>query len=166
MNKWKRWAREIAVLGVVTVIAAVVIGVWRAPSYDGSLPPLQATTMDGTPFDSTGVQKGAYILHFWATWCPVCRAETSSIDALAQDETIVTVAVKSGTDAQMQTYMRKNGLMFPVINDEKGMLASRFRISVFPTTIIVDKEGKVFWAESGYTSPWGLRARLWLAKTF
>lgn len=165
MAKWKKWAKELAVMAVVTVIAAGVIGYLRAPSYDdAALPPVRGVMLDGAMFDSAAANHAPYVLHFWATWCPVCRAEAGNIDALAKDAKVVTVAVKSGGVQEIDNYMHENGLSFPVINDQNGVIATQFKITVFPTTIIVGKDGEVFWAESGYSTTWGLKFRLWLAE--
>lgn len=164
MAKWKKWLKELVFILIFTAIAASVIGYFRAPSFKGEqLPPISAQTLSGKPFD-TGTEKGKpYILHFWATWCPVCRAEAGNIDDLAKDAKVITVAVKSGDDAALKQFMDKHGLSYPVVNDANGAIATVYKIGVFPTTIIVGKDGKVFWAESGYTTTWGLKFRLWLA---
>jgi len=167
VSKWKKWAKELALMAVITLIAASVIGYLRAPSYkDAVLPSVQVSKLFGMAYDSTEKPDQPYVLHFWATWCPVCRAEAGNIDALAKDAKVVTVAVKSGGLKEIEKYMRENGLSYPVVNDQNGAIASQFKISVFPTTIIVGKDGKVFWAESGYTTTWGLKLRLWLAEHF
>jgi len=165
--KWKKWLRELIVLAVLTAVGATVIGYLRAPSFkDAALPKVEVSRVFGVAYDSTQKPDRPYVLHFWATWCPVCRAEAGNIDALAKDETVITVAVKSGGLQEIEKYKRENGLAFPVINDQNGAIAAAFKISVFPTTIIVGKDGKVFWAESGYTTTWGLKFRLWLAGLF
>lgn len=167
MAKWKKWAKELAAMAVVTVVAATVIGYFRAPSYeDAALPEIQMSKLGGLAYDSTVPPDGPYVLHFWATWCPTCRAEAGNIDALAKEARVITVAVRSGGLQAIEDYLKENDLSFPVVNDENGVMAKAFKISVYPTTIIVDKEGKVFWAETGYTTTWGLKFRLWLAETF
>ena len=152
-------------MAVVMVIAAGVIGYLRAPSYDDAvLPPVRGVMLDGAAFDSAAANHAPYVLHFWATWCPVCRAEAGNINALAKDAKVVTVAVKSGSDEAVADYLHENGLTFPVLNDQNGVIATAYQIGVFPTTIIVGRDGKVFWAESGYSTTWGLKFRLWLAE--
>ena len=154
-------------MAAVTLVAAGVIGYMRAPSYENAvLPSVQVSKLYGLAYDSTEKPDRPYVLHFWATWCPVCRAEAGNIDALAKDAKVVTIAVKSGGLDEIGNYMNENALSFPVVNDQNGAIATQFKISVFPTTIIVGKDGKVFWAESGYTTTWGLKLRLWLAGLF
>jgi len=119
--KWKKWAKELAVMAVVMLIAASAIGYLRAPSYDdAALPSVQVSKLYGMAYDSTEKPDKPYVLHFWATWCPVCRAEAANIDALARDAKVITVAVKSGGLDEIHNYMRENGLSFPVVNDQNG----------------------------------------------
>lgn len=165
VSRWKKWAREAVVTLVIVIVASTLIGYFRAPSYENAaLPKVEVSKLFGLAYDSSVKPEEPYILHFWATWCPVCRTESPNIDALAKDAKVVTVAVKSGGLRKIDDYMRKNELSFPVINDQNGAIARTFDINVFPTTIIVDRDGKVFWAETGYSTTWGLKFRLWLAK--
>jgi len=167
VSKWKQWAKELAVMAVAAVILATVVGYLRAPSFeDAALPEVQVSKLFGMAYDSSVKPDEPYVLHFWATWCPVCRAEAGNIDALAKEAKVITVAVKSGGLQKIDAYKREHGLSFPVINDQNGAVAEAFRINVFPTTIIVGRDGKVFWAETGYTTTWGLKFRLWLADLF
>ncbi|WP_345972072.1 protein disulfide oxidoreductase [Sulfurimonas diazotrophicus] len=167
MSRWRRWLKEFIVLALLTAVGATVIGYLRAPSFEGAaLPKVEVSKLYGLAYDSSVQPDKPYILHFWATWCPVCHAEAGNIDVLAKDEKVITVAVKSGGLEKIGEYMKANGLSFPVINDQNGAIAEAFKIGVFPTTIIVDRDGKVFWAESGYTTTWGLKLRLWLAEIF
>lgn len=105
------------------------------------------------------------LVHFWATWCPVCRAEQSSIEALAKDyPNTVTVAMQSGSDAAIGKFMREQSLSFPVINDADGLISQAWGVHAVPASFIVDASGQIRFIEIGYTTGWGLRLRLWLAQ--
>lgn len=163
----KKWSRELLLMAVIILVGTSVVGYLRAPSYDdAALPSVHVSKLYGMAYDSTEKPDQPYVLHFWATWCPVCRAESGNIDALAKDAKVVTVVVKSGGLKEIGKYMNDNNLSFPVVNDQNGAIAAQFKINAFPTTIIVGKDGKVFWAESGYATTWGLKFRLWLAEVF
>lgn len=164
MARWKKHLKEIAGLAMVTILLSTVIGYLRAPSYENAkLPEVRVSHLHGYGYDSSEKPKSAYILHFWATWCPTCRAEAGNIESVSHSAKVVSVAVKSGGLDQIEAFKRENGLTYPVINDQNGAIAGVFNISVFPTTIIVDRNNRVFWSETGYTTTWGLKLRLWLA---
>lgn len=100
------------------------------------------------------------VLHFWGTWCPVCRAEAANIDAVSKQYNVVTIAVNSGDNASIKHYLKEHHLEFRVINDLQGKWAHRFRVTVFPTTFIFDANGSLYFTEVGYTTTAGLFGRL------
>jgi len=60
--------------------------------------------------------------------------------------------------------MKANALDYRVINDEKGALAAKFNIEVYPTTLLYDGNGTLKFTEVGYSTTLGLQARLELIK--
>ena len=102
------------------------------------------------------------LIHFWATWCPTCSVEASNIETISEHYEVLTFAVKSDKD-DIAKYMKENALTFNVIKDKNALIAHRFKISVYPTTFIYDKDKNLVFSEVGYTSTWGLWLRMWWA---
>jgi thiol-disulfide isomerase/thioredoxin len=103
------------------------------------------------------------LIHFWATWCPTCKAEAPNIQIISENYNVLTIAVNSGTDLEIEEYIKSRNLNFMVVNDTDGRMANKVGVSVFPTTIIYDKNGEVFFSDVGYTTTLGLRLRMFLA---
>ena len=101
------------------------------------------------------------IVHIWATWCPVCKAEADNIQRLSEHYEVITIAVNSGTDSEIKNYLEENHLNYRVINDQGGTIAQKFNIAVYPTTFIYDAEKNLVFSEVGYTSSFGLLMRMW-----
>ena len=99
------------------------------------------------------------LVHFWATWCPVCKVEAPNIQTLSKYYNVVTIAVKSDKN-NTKNYMKKNNLNFKVINDSDGFIAEQFHINVYPSTFIYNKDKKLIFSEVGYTSTFGMWVRL------
>jgi thiol-disulfide isomerase/thioredoxin len=114
--------------------------------------------LDQSPFDIQQLKGQPFLLHFWASWCPVCRLEEGSIDALAKDYPVITVASWSDDVA---SYMEENKLSFPVLSDPDGDLAAVYGIKGVPASFFVDAQGRIQFVEIGYTSEIGFRLRLW-----
>ena len=105
------------------------------------------------------------MIHFWATWCPVCKAEIDNIQSISKDYQVITIAVKSGSDEDIQSYLDERDLDFKFINDSDGFFAEQFNVNIYPTTFIYDKDKNMLFSDVGYTSTWGLRLRmLWAGK--
>jgi peroxiredoxin len=158
--RWKRWLRDILV--VVAVVAAVQW--WQGRDLTrGDAPPLAGHLLDGR-LASLGDYRGEPVLvHFWATWCPICRLEEDAIDAIARDHAVLTVATSSGTPEELAAYLGERDLSFAVLPDEDGSLARLWGVSGVPATFVVDGAGRIAHATVGYSTGWGLRARLWWA---
>jgi len=60
-------------------------------------------------------------------------------------------------------YMRENGLDFPVLLDESGLLSVAWGVRGVPSSFIIDADGQIRHLAVGYTTELGLRFRLWLA---
>ena len=48
--------------------------------------------------------------------------------------------------------MEENGYTYPVLMDETGEVSAMFGISAYPTTYMIDREGKVYGYVSGTLS--------------
>jgi len=152
----------------ILLVLAVFIGVqwWQArPLASGPAPALSGTLLDGRPLslERLGAQGDGrpVLVHFWATWCPMCKMGQGTIDAIARDHRVVSVAMQSGNASDLRAYMDEQGLSFPVVPDQDGTLASAWGVPGVPASFVVDGAGRIRFATVGYTTEAGLRARLW-----
>lgn len=169
MDKLKSWLRGRALrwtaellLVVLVVMAVRVWQQWDLPQ--GQALPLAGKLVDGGAAALPDPGGQPVLVHFWASWCPVCRLEQGSIQAIARDHRVITVAMQSGSEAEVRSHLRAEGLDFAVLNDPDGQLAARWGIRGVPTSFIVDATGRIRFVEVGYTTELGLRARLWWAR--
>lgn len=159
-NKYIKYLLELFFLLFVAVIIANGISIYR--SVDLNKNQLQTTSFmlnDGSKYKTE--EKKPLIIHFWATWCPICKAEISNIEFISKHYQVLTVVVKSGNDYEIKKYMDEHKLNFRVINDNDGSMARKFNISMFPTTIIYDKNKNTAFTDVGYTSAIGMLLKVW-----
>lgn len=147
---------------VVVLVFVLAQQYQKRDLIDGPIPSFSAQTLQGTMFDSSDMQGKSYILHFWASWCPICRFEQDAIQDLSQDYPLIGVAMQSGDLEKVSTYMREHNLTFTTLLDEQGQLAQQFGVKGVPTTLLINSRGEVAFSEIGYTSELGLRLRMWL----
>lgn len=159
--KWRGYALNLLLL--VLVVAGIRF--WQQRDMvTGAAPQLQGVTLAGQTYTLPIHPEKPVLVHFWATWCPVCRAEQNSIDTIAQDDpTVITVAMQSGTPEQVAAHMREQGIDFPVLNDPDGSIARAWGVHAVPVSFIIAPDGSVKFVEVGYTTEIGLRIRRWLA---
>ncbi len=159
----RRWLwRAIELVAVLVLILG--IRAWQqSGTARGPAPALAGELLDGKPVVLAAYTGQPVLVHFWATWCPICRAEQGSIDALARDMSVITVAMQSGDRSAVTQYLRNEALRFPVLNDPDGVMATRWGVRAVPASFIVDGAGQIRFVEVGYTTGVGLRLRMWLA---
>lgn len=87
------------------------------------------------------------MLNFWATWCPPCRSEMPAMSELygeLEGSDFEMAAVNVGeTEELVKAFIREFDIDFPVYFDPLGNAADSFGISAIPTTLILDRRGKV-----------------------
>ena len=153
MNKFKEYLKEIVKSVLIIVVVLNAYSYYRAQDLNKEKLPLQNISMNEKPL----------MIHFWATWCPVCKIEAPNIQKISEDYKVITIASQSGTDKEIQKYLQDNDVSFSFINDENNDYAKKFNITVFPTTLIYDKDKNLVFSEVGYTSTFGLQLRMWWA---
>lgn len=104
--------------------------------------------LNGGPVQLSQYRGKVVLLNIWATWCGPCKKEIPDLNEIhaeygSQDVVVLGVLLESGTREEVKAALDKDfTLHYPQwLGDEK--LSRQFEISGFPTTIIIDKEGKI-----------------------
>lgn len=109
------------------------------------------------------------VLHFWGTWCPPCKKEFPEFTKLAAhfadnpDVAIVSVSSSGGPEYNLQTlhdetveFMSAYGATMPTYSDPAAMTRQQIALILpngsmgYPTTLVVDRDGKIFKLLDGY----------------
>jgi thiol-disulfide isomerase/thioredoxin len=106
-RKWRGYA--INLLLFVLVVAGIRF--WQQRDMvSGQAPNLQGVTLSGQPYSLPAHPGHPVLVHFWASWCPVCRAEQGSIAAIAHDDpNVITIVMQSGKPEEAAKHMREQG---------------------------------------------------------
>jgi len=171
---WARNWKSHALTLLAFLLAYAAIHAWQTRHLPSGLAPAfgapaagKATPTDIRLDDWRQAHAGrAVALHFWADWCPICRMEEGSISALQQDWPVLGVAMQSGDAARVQSVLNRRSLTWLTVVDPDGSLSRRYGLSSVPAFIVLDAQGRIRFAEVGYTTETGMRLRLWWAQNF
>lgn len=161
-HKLTKYLKEALLFIVVMTIFANILSFYRSSDLNKEPLNLKEVTLLGNTIYKVP-QNEPVLIHFWASWCPTCKVEAQNIETISKSFNVLTIALKSGSDKEINEYLKSRNLTFKVVNDSSGEITGRYSVSVFPTTIIYDKEGNEVFSEVGYTSTLGLWLRMWLA---
>lgn len=119
-----------------------------------TMPSYEALWLDGSKFDLSSKRGKVVLLNLWATWCGPCRYEIPELQRLhdayaGRDFEVIGVSVdESGLEA-VRTFVAENKMTYPIVLDEPGKLATIMNSSVLPTSVLLDRAGKVVWKKYG-----------------
>jgi thiol-disulfide isomerase/thioredoxin len=158
---WRKRALEV----LLFVVLVAGIRAWQQRDMpSGAAPPLAGTKLDGSAYILPARPGQPVLVQFWATWCSICRMEQGGIEAISRDHrNTITVAMQSGSAAEVRKHLVKEGLDFPVVNDPDGSLSAAWGVHAVPASFVIGPDGRIRFVEVGYTTGLGLRLRLWLA---
>ena len=99
--------------------------------------------------------KGKFVLlDFWASWCGPCIQEMPALDKLAQKYQMLGVQVwgvnVENDSSAAKAYLSKVQVAFPILFDVDNSVSKDYRVEAMPTTVILDKDGKVRSVHRGY----------------
>jgi len=159
----RRWIRWMLQLAAVVVLLALLNTYNTRGAPRGQAPEISGQLLDGTSVSLQAMRGAPVLLHFWATWCPICGITQATVDAIAADYPVLSVAMDDASPEQILAYMKDHGVDYPVIHDPDYNIARRYGIRGVPSSFILDAGGNIRFVASGYTTNPGLRLRLWWA---
>lgn len=100
-------------------------------------------------------QRGNVVmLNFWASWCGPCRKEMPLLETLQkkyQRMGFVLLGVNVDEDsAAAQRFLKDVDTTFPMLQDNKGDISKLYNVDAMPTSIFIDREGKLRSVHRGY----------------
>ncbi|MCB2016070.1 MAG: TlpA family protein disulfide reductase [Hydrogenophaga sp.] len=158
----------------VTVGAGLSPVVWAAEALAGkspgyqvgdwprsrAVPAFEALSLENTPVRLSDFKGKVLLLNFWATWCPPCRAELPSMQALGEwyggDKVAVLAVNYQEAGRTVRRFLASSGLKLSVAMDANGAITRAWGIQAFPTTVLIDRQGRprqVVQGEVDWASP-------------
>jgi peroxiredoxin len=122
------------------------------------VPDVTLPSLKGSPVSLSSLKGKIVLLAFWASWCPRCEEELTFLQGVyktSPDITVVAINQESQNISRAHVERIKATLEdwkidFPVLLDKNLDAWNTFCINALPTSIILDKEGIVRWAEANY----------------
>ena len=108
---------------------------------------VQLQDLNGADVNISAFRGKIVFLNFWATWCPTCVEEMPSMEKLhlkLKDKNFALVSVSIQDPAlQVKRFFLLNKLTFTALLDPNGKTVPGFGIRAIPTTLIIDKSGRI-----------------------
>lgn len=164
----RRWLLPAITVILVAAIAAWVTFSWSDPKSTGraagdaviqqypvdervDLEDFRGTLLDGEGFASADLEGRVAVYNVWGSWCVPCRTEAPDLikvaEEFADDVSFVGINVRDGLDAA-RAFERRQKVPYPSVRAEdsgEALLAfgSSVAVAAVPTSVVVDRDGKI-----------------------
>jgi peroxiredoxin len=131
----------VAALGGAAWILRRGTGTWVAPDF-------VLQDLGGTAVRLSNFRGRIVFLNVWTTWCEPCRVEMPAMEQLYQrlaGDDFVMLAVSADADGHsvVAPFVAQLHLSFPILLDPDGQVVSRYRVTGYPESFVIDRDGRV-----------------------
>lgn len=110
-------------------------------------PPFSLKSLDGNQIALNDLRGKPIMLTFWATWCGSCTDEIPVIDKFSAGKrnqlTILTAAIDGEREKKIERFVKGKKITLPVLLDVKEKIARTYRVTMIPTTFLIDRDGLI-----------------------
>lgn len=110
-------------------------------------PELSLPDMAGRQVSLSQFRGQKVLLAFWASWCPPCQKEMSSLQRLHDNPAVRNLkilAVNVGeSKRRVASFIARQKLSLPILIDAEGIVQERYAVQQLPMVFLIDDQGKI-----------------------
>ena len=126
----------------------------QAMDMNSPAPDFTLKSLTGENLKLSELRGNVVLLNFWASWCGPCRQEMPLLEKMHNKYkglgfTVMGVNVEEDS-SKAKAMAKKDKLSFPVLFDTQSQVSKAYQVSAMPSTVIIDRDGKVRYLHKGY----------------
>jgi peroxiredoxin len=140
---------------VIAVVASFfVMSAAQAGLVEGVAPDFTLKSRSGENMKLSEFRGDVVMINFWASWCAPCRKEMPLLEDMYKkynDLGFVLLGVNVEEDSSnANDLLREIPVSFPILFDDKNEISKLYKVVAMPSTIMVDRDGKMRYIHHGY----------------
>lgn len=126
--------------------------------------PFSTHDINGNKIKLKDLRGKVVVLNFWFIGCPACMQEIPELNKLVDDykdnANVVFLAIALDSRHDLQKFLKQTEFKYDIIDDGR-YIAADYKIGLYPTSVILNKEGKVAFHTVGFA----VNSPYWMRKT-
>ena len=153
-----RWGRALAWVALMALLVVVFLQLRRTqqgPVQVGQTAPVfPLNTFDGQNYNLADLKGKVVVVNFWASWCKPCEQEAADLESAWQfykprGDVVFLGVDYVDTEPEAKAYLQKFNITYPNGPDLRTVASQAYRIGGVPETYIIDRNGKLAYAQIG-----------------
>jgi thiol-disulfide isomerase/thioredoxin len=123
-------------------------------------PSFKERDMKGNKYNLKELAGKVVVLNFWFINCPPCRREIPDlndvVDKYKDNKDVVFLAIALDQKSDLEDFLKISPYKYNIVDDGR-FTAQKYNINLYPTHVVIDKQGKILFHTSGLSSgtvPW------------
>lgn len=150
------YSHRLRVCLLAGLIALLVPLAVSAAEVDKPAPDFTLKSLAGSNLKLSEMTGNVVLINFWASWCGPCREEMPLLNALHNKYaplgfSVLGVNVEENADAA-RGFLKGFPVDFPVLLDSSNQVSKQYQVIAMPTTVVIDRDGKIRFLHQGYKS--------------
>jgi thiol-disulfide isomerase/thioredoxin len=137
----------------------LIIAAFVTTSLLAQFPDYEVKDIDQNRISLTDLQgERITVLDFWATWCKPCVTAIPKINSIYEEFSpkgvgFIGVNVDGPRNlSKVKPFATSVNIKYPVVLDPNQDLVDRFNITVFPSLLVLDENGKEVFIHEGFNA--------------
>lgn len=142
-------------MSLARYLSAALFAVGLSTLISSPAQAVELTQLEGSPVKSADQLHGkVVVIDFWASWCGPCRKSFPWFNQMQQkyqQQGLVVLAVNEDEErADADKFLQQFPAQFAVLFDVAGEVASQYQLQGMPTTLLLDRQGRVRFTHAGF----------------
>jgi len=133
--------KSVAAIGLAVLFASAAA---TADIADGPAPDFTLKSSSGENLRLSEFRGEVVMINFWASWCGPCRQEMPLLDELYSQYKPLGFTILGVNVEQDPTQAKQ------MLNDKQSEVSKLYNVVAMPSTVLVDRDGKVRYLHQGY----------------
>jgi thiol-disulfide isomerase/thioredoxin len=121
----------------------------------GNFTHFKTTDINDNKVNTKNLTGKIIVLNFWFIKCPPCVMEMPELNKLTEtyksDSSVVFFAIALDKKYELEQFLKNTRFGYTIIDDGR-FIADQYKITSYPTNVIIDQKGKVYFHSSGLST--------------